>query len=125
MGKKKQILIVDDEPNVRRLVSNILKKDYTVLTAADGKEAISVAHRKHPDIILMDIMMPEMDGYSACHALKCDEATSTIPVVIITALGQELNKKFAHKVGADAYLTKPFSVQDLREIIDRFVNCAD
>ena len=125
MQKKKKILIVDDEPNVRRLVSNILSRDYSMLTAADGKEAIRVAHRKQPDLILMDIMMPEMDGYSACHALKRDNATRTIPVVLITALRQELNKKFAVKVGADGYLTKPFCIQELRDKIARLIKYSD
>ena len=121
MREKKKILIVDDEPNVRQLVINILSKDYTVLTAADGEEALSIARSQQPDLILMDIMMPEMDGYSACHALKRDEATSTIPVVIVTALGQELNKKFAREMGADEYLTKPFNIQNLRDTVKRLV----
>ena len=122
MQEKKKILIVDDEPNVRRLVTNILTKEYTVLTAGDGEEAISIARDQQPDLILMDIMMPEMDGYSACHAIKHDVLTCDIPVIIVTALGQELNKKFAEKVGADDYLTKPFSVQKLQGTISRFVN---
>ena len=120
---KKKILIADDELGIRLLVSSLLGEDYTVLKASDGEEAINIARRQKPDLILMDIMMPNLDGYSACHAIKKDAATSAIPVIMVTALGQELNKKLANHMGADGYVTKPFSVRGLLATIDRFLEC--
>ena len=118
---KKKILIADDEPNIRILVSSMLGKDYTVIEASDGEEAIDVAHNQKPDFILMDILMPKVDGYIACHAIKTDPATKAIPVVMLTAVGYELNKRLAEEVGADGYITKPFSSQDLLDTVDRCV----
>jgi len=115
---KKTILIADDEPNIRLLVSNMLSKDYTVIGASDGKEAVNIAHNQKPDLIMLDILMPGMDGLTACYALKTDQATKAIPVVMLTAIGYELNKKLSKDImGADGYITKPFSSQDLVDAI--------
>jgi two-component system alkaline phosphatase synthesis response regulator PhoP len=120
-GKKGTILIVDDEPNIRLLVGNLLGGDYDVLEASNGVEALHIARRQSPDLILMDIMMPDMDGYSACYAIKNDDLTSKIPVVMVTAVGQELNRMFAQQVGADGYITKPFQAKDLLDTIGRLL----
>ncbi len=114
---KKKILIVDDEPNIRLLVSGILSHDYIVIAASDGEEAIALARRQKPDLILMDIMMPKMDGYVACSILKADPVTRTVLVVMLTGIGHELNKKLAKEVGADGYITKPFSRAELLEVV--------
>jgi len=114
---KKKALIVDDELNVRRLVRAILSNDYAVLEAQNGAEAVDMARRQKPDIILMDIMMPVKDGYAACHDIKADQATRNIPVVMLTAVGYELNRQLAKQVGADGYITKPFTKQDLLQTI--------
>ena len=119
--KKKTILIADDEASIRLLVSNMLSKNYVVLEASDGQEAIDIARTQKPDIILMDIMMPNVDGYSACYTIKKDETTSVIPVVMVTALGFNLNKALADKVRADGYITKPFSLRSLMDVISRFL----
>src|SRR3989304_8890350 len=92
---KKKALIVDDEPNVRRLIRTILSKDYTVLEAQNGAAAVDMARGQKPDIILMDIMMPEKDGYAACHDIKADQATRNIPVVMLTAVGYEFKRQLA------------------------------
>jgi CheY-like chemotaxis protein len=118
---KKKILIVDDEPNIRLLVSGILSHDYIVIAASDGEEAIALARRQKPDLILMDIMMPEMDGYVACSILKADPATKAIPVVMLTGVGHELNKKLAKEVGADGYVTKPFGREELLEAVTQLL----
>jgi len=120
MGKKK-VLIVDDEEPIRLLVFSILGKDYIVIEASDGGEAISVAHRQKPDLILMDILMPRVDGYTACYRLKNDAVTKAIPVVMLTVIGYELNKKLSQEIGADGYITKPFNPQELRDMIDKFL----
>ncbi len=114
---KKKILIVDDESNIRLLVSSMLNQDYIVIHAGDGDEAIAIAKRQKPDLILMDIMMPRMDGYAACSVIKADPALKKIPVVMLTGVGHELNKKLAKEVGADGYTTKPFSRAELLEAV--------
>jgi two-component system alkaline phosphatase synthesis response regulator PhoP len=118
---KKTILIVDDELSIRLLVDSMLGGGYIVLKASDGEEAVNVARLKKPDLILMDIMMPKMDGYLACYTIKKDEATAKIPVVMVTAVGQELNRMFAKQMGADGYITKPFQLKDLLDTIGRFL----
>ena len=126
MSKKKgTILIADDELNIRLLVGNLLGGDYDVIKASDGAEALALARLKRPDLILMDIMMPNMDGYSACHAIKNDEATAKIPVVMVTAVGQELNRMFAKQMGADGYITKPFQLRNLLDTIGRFLKSSE
>lgn len=118
---RKKILIVDDEANIRLLVSSMLGKDYIVLGASDGKEAVDMARSQKPALILMDIMMPRMDGYTACHTIKKDPVTKAIPVVMLTAIGHELNVKLSQEMGASGYITKPFSPRDLLDTIDRFL----
>ena len=120
MGKEK-ILVVDDEENVRRLLRSMLGNKYIVLEAKDGEVAIDIARSQKPDFILMDIMMPNIDGYTACHTIKQDPATKTIPVVMLTAVGQELNKKLAQEMGADGYITKPFGLLELLNTVERFL----
>jgi len=118
---KKKILIADDESNIRLLVSSMLSKDYIVLKASGGEEAIDIARSQNPDLILMDILMPKLDGYTACSTLKKDPATKAIPVVMLTAVGYELNKRLAKEVGADGYITKPFNLPDLLDTIGQFL----
>ena len=114
---KKKVLIVDDEPNVRRLSHKILSKKFEVFEAEDGKEAIDIANAQKPDVILMDIMMPKMDGLTACHVIKNDPATKLIPVIMVTAIGFELNIRLSQQMGATAYVTKPFAPQELLDKI--------
>jgi two-component system alkaline phosphatase synthesis response regulator PhoP len=116
---KKKILITDDEENIRLLVRSMLGKDYIVLGASDGREAVDMAHTQQPDLILMDILMPKMDGYTACSAIKKDPATRAIPVVMVSAIGHELNVKLGQEMGASGYITKPFEPRDLLDAIDR------
>jgi CheY-like chemotaxis protein len=116
MGKV--ILIVEDDPKSLTLTKDLLKiSGYTTIQATDGKQGVELAKAAKPDLILMDIMMPKMDGYAACHDIKADQATRNIPVVMLTAVGYELNKKFAKQVGADGYVTKPFGRQELIDAI--------
>ena len=118
----KVILIVDDEPKSLILARDLLQvSGYTTIEATDGKQGVELAKTRKPDLILMDIMMPEMDGYTACHAIKTDEATSQIPVVMLTAVDYELNKEFAKEMGADGYITKPFNRQELQDVINQFL----
>jgi len=115
--EKKRILIADDETVVRVTVGKMLDKDYIVLEASNGEEAVEIAKGQKPDLILMDLIMPKMDGYTACSEIKTDQETRGIPVVILTAVGHEFNKKFAMEVGAEGYVTKPFNTQQLIDVI--------
>jgi two-component system alkaline phosphatase synthesis response regulator PhoP len=115
---KKKILIADDEPTIRLTVTRMLDKDYIVLEATNGEEAVGIAKGQKPDIILMDLMMPKTDGYTACSEIKADQATKMIPVIILTAVGHEFNKKFAMEMGAEGYITKPFTAQELTDVIN-------
>jgi two-component system alkaline phosphatase synthesis response regulator PhoP len=114
---KKKILVADDEAGIRLTLGRTLDKDYVVLEATNGEEAVEIAKEQKPDLILMDLIMPKMDGYAACSQIKADQATKGIPVVILTAVGHEFNKKFATEMGAEAYITKPFNIQGLIDVI--------
>ena len=114
---KTRVLVTDDEPGIRTVVTRMLERDYIVLEATNGREAVDIARREKPDVILMDLMMPEMDGYAACSLIKADPETRTIPVIILTAVGHEFNRKFASEMGAEAYVTKPFTPQQLMGVI--------
>ena len=118
---KKKVLVVDDDPSVRYSVKRVLGDSYTVIEANNGKEAVDLAQRRKPTIILMDMMMPEKDGLTACAEIKANEATKAIPVVMLTGTGYELNKKLAESIGASGYITKPFKPQELLEIISKIL----
>ncbi len=110
---EKKVLIVDDEPYIRQLLKSVLETDCVVLEASDGDEAVNITRAEKPDLILMDILMPGKDGYTALHEIKEWDDTSTIPVVMLTGLALKLNKRLAKKLGADGYITKPFDIEDL------------
>ena len=116
---KKKIMVVDDEPSVRQLVRRILEKEYVVVEAQNGLEAFDIAKVEKPNLILMDMMMPGMDGLSACYALKQDQEMALVPVVMLTAITHELNKRLSETVmGAKGYITKPFAPKDLLKTIN-------
>ena len=119
--EKPSVLVVDDEQTIRSLVRRFLSDKFAVLEASDGEEAVDMARKHKPAFILMDIMMPNMDGYNACSMIKNDQATRGIPVVMLTGLGYELNKKLAEEVGADGYITKPVNSEELQDIIGKFL----
>ena len=122
---KKVILIVEDEPKSLVLIRDLLRlSGFTTIEATDGKQGVELAKAKKPDLILMDIMMPKMDGYTACHEIKLDEATKAIPVIMVTSLDYELNKELGKRVGADGYITKPVNRQELVDVIHRFLEAS-
>jgi len=105
-----RVLIVDDNEINRRLLTGILRKEgYTLLSAADGERALALAHSEKPDLILLDIMMPGMDGYAVCAALKADPRTLRIPVLFLSALAEAADKIKGLELGAVDYVTKPFN----------------
>lgn len=106
-----RILVVDDEPAVSDLLAyNLRKAHYDVLVAPDGQEALRLVRQKSPDLILLDLMIPEMDGLDVCRELR---KTSDVPIIMITARGEEIDRVVGLELGADDYVTKPFSVREL------------
>jgi len=117
--KKGCILAVDDDEKALRIIEALLTPHgYEVITAQDGEEAITTMTSTKPDLVLMDVFMPKMDGYTALGIIKNDVAAREVPVVMVTAADQELNKKLAEKLGAAGYITKPFKSPELLNIID-------
>lgn len=122
MKKKARILAVDDDEKILRVIEALLiPHGYEVIPARNGQEAITAMTGTKPDLVLMDIFMPKMDGYTALGAIKKDVATREVPVIMVTAVGQELNKKLAETLGAAGYITKPFKSAELLDIIDRLL----
>ncbi len=118
----KMILIVDDDPKDLRLIRDLLQASgFTTIEATGGEQGIELAKSKKPDLILMDILMPKVDGYTACREIKMDKATKAIPVVMLTSLDYELNKELGRDMGANGYMTKPFSRQELLDVISQFL----
>ena len=104
------VLVVDDAPENLRVIIEALKDDYAILTAREGAKALQLARgRKQPDIILLDVVMPGMDGYDVCRALKADEKTKDIPVIFVTSLGESQEEALGLALGAVDYITKPFN----------------
>jgi len=112
-----RILVVDDEIYIVHILDFSLGMEgYEVVTALDGEEALRKATESKPDLIVLDIMMPKMDGYETCKALKSDERTKDIPVILLSAKGRNVDMQTGYDVGADEYITKPFSP---RKLVDR------
>ena len=115
MSGKTTILVVDDEPDIVRIVTRIMEScDYQVITARDGFEALSAAQTSKPDVIILDLNLPGMNGFEVCHRLRTTEATRAIPIVMMTAAYVSIDDaRRGHTSGADEYVVKPF----LREVL--------
>jgi two-component system alkaline phosphatase synthesis response regulator PhoP len=112
-----RILVVDDEIYIVHILDFSLGMEgYEVVTALDGEEGLQKAIEFKPDLIVLDIMMPKMDGYETCKALKSDERTKNTPVILLSAKGRNVDMQTGYDVGADEYITKPFSP---RKLVDR------
>ena len=118
----KRILICDDDPVILRLLEvNLQLEGFNVLLAHHGEEALEVATRETPDLIVLDIMMPRLDGYQTCQRLKEQENTKNIPVIFLSAKAQASDVELGKSYGVDDYLTKPFDPDDLIQVVNRFV----
>ena len=112
-----KVLVVDDEVYILHILDFILgAENYDVITAMNGEQALEKVRDEKPDLIVLDIMMPKLDGYETCRLIKSDPKTKAIPVILLTAKGREVDQKLGREVGASDYITKPFSPSKL---IDR------
>ncbi len=122
---KGKILVVDDEIYIVHILDFSLGMEgYEVLTALDGEQALEKARAEHPDLIVLDIMMPKLDGYETCKLLKAEAGTRDIPVILLSAKGRNVDQKVGFEVGADDYITKPFSPRKLVERINALLGQA-
>jgi len=122
---KNRILIVDDEEQLVEMVKLRLEANgYEVIAAYDGQEALDKARNERPDLIILDLMLPKIDGYKVCRMLKFDEKYKSIPIILFTARAQESDEKMGFEVGADAYITKPFEPQVLLAKIKELIKGA-
>lgn len=111
---KPRILIVDDEPDLLSVLHFGLEVEgFDVLEASDGEQGLNMARQHTPDLIVLDLMLPRMDGYKVCRSLKFDERYRRIPVFILSARSGETDRRLALDLGADAYITKPYDMKDL------------
>jgi two-component system alkaline phosphatase synthesis response regulator PhoP len=119
---KGKILVVDDEVYILHILDFSLNAEgYEVITAEDGEQAIEKAKQEEPDLVVLDVMMPKVDGYEACRKLKQDPKMKDVPVILLTAKGRDIDRKLGLEVGADDYITKPFSPNKLIEKIGSFL----
>ena len=109
-----KVLIVEDEANIRQLVKyNLEKESFQVLEAEDGLLGLRLAKAEKPDLVLLDLMLPQMDGLEVCRSLKGNPATAALPIIMLTAKSEEIDKVIGLELGADDYMTKPFSPREL------------
>lgn len=119
---KKRILLVDDEVAFVEVVKKRLEfHGFDILTAHDGQTALEISREEHPDLILLDLMLPKLDGYKVCKILKFDENFKDIPIILLTALTQESDIKLGYEIGADLYMTKPFDSEELLKNINELI----
>jgi len=116
--EKKKILIVDDEVDIVETLSFELEQEgYECITANDGIEALNKARSENPDLVLLDVMLPKMNGYKVSRLLKFDEKYQHIPIIMLTAKSQDPDRILGIETGADGYLTKPYEMENLLEVI--------
>jgi len=112
------VLVVDDDPEIVSMLSTRLAaRGYKVSTASDGHKALEIAKREHPDVMLLDVMMPGKSGWEVARALKQDAATQGIKIVMVTAIGEQVNEITSPLYGADAHIDKPFEFERLEKVI--------
>lgn len=123
MGPK--ILVADDEPNIVISLEYLLKREgYIVMIARDGEEALTVIRREQPDLVLLDVMMPKKSGFEVCQEVRTDDALQNTKILMLTAKGRDTDVVKGMALGADAYMTKPFSTKDLVQKVANLLGVA-
>jgi two-component system, OmpR family, alkaline phosphatase synthesis response regulator PhoP len=124
-----KILICDDEPHIRRLIEQSLEdledEGVEIFTASDGEEALGRIREEHPELVILDVMMPKMNGFEVCEKVKGDPGLSSAYVMLLTAKGQEYDRHRGEEVGADRYMTKPFDPDDLLAVAREILAAVD
>jgi DNA-binding response OmpR family regulator len=116
--KRPRVLIVEDEPNIVLSLEFLLQREgYETTTAVDGEDALALMRRVRPDVVLLDIMLPRRNGYEVCQAIKADAELRAIPIIIVSAKGQEVEIQKGLELGAAAYVTKPFGNAEILEAV--------
>jgi two-component system alkaline phosphatase synthesis response regulator PhoP len=122
----RKILVVDDETILAETIAyNLEQEGYQVITVADGTSALNAAHKEHPDLIVLDIMLPGVDGLEVCRQLRREDDTATVPIIMLTAKSDEIDKVVGLEVGADDYVTKPFGRRELLARVRALLRRAD
>ena len=122
MGQKR-ILVVDDEVDLVETIRFPLEMEgFNVLVSYNGEDALNQARKENPDLILLDLMLPKLDGYKVCRLLKFDERYKHIPILMLTAKTQEKDKILGKETGADEYITKPFDIDELMKKVKAYLN---
>src|SRR5206468_13114795 len=117
-----KILVADDSPNIREILKISLEGDgYTVVLAEDGEMALAVVAQEKPDLLIMDVMMPKVNGFQVCRRVKTDRATHDVPVIMLSAKSAQQDVYWGKDCGADEYMTKPFSTMELVKTIERLL----
>ena len=118
----KSVLVVDDEPNIMLSLEYLMKRlGYEVYLARDGEEALAIIEQKTPDLVLLDVMIPKRDGYDVCQATRSNPALDKVRIIMVTAKGREVEIEKGLALGADAYLTKPFSTRELADTVQNLL----
>ena len=118
----KKILLVDDEPDIIEILQFVLEGEgYTCITASDGEEGLNKAREMAPDLIILDVMMPKINGYKISRLLKYDNKYKNIPIMMLTARSQEEDKAIGEETGADEYITKPFQVEEVVKKVKHYL----
>jgi len=113
------ILIIEDDPEAAHILELSLKREgYTVGIAMDGTQGLSAVQTQRPDLVLLDLMMPDVDGFEVCRRIRANPATARLPIIVVSARTQDADKQMAAKVGANGYLTKPYRRADLLAAIE-------
>ena len=124
MGKS--ILVVEDEPNIVLSLEFLMKRaGYEVRVARDGEEALAEVARQIPDLVLLDVMIPKRDGYDVCQTIRANPQWSDIRIIMLTAKGRDVEREKGLALGADDYVTKPFSTRDLTDKVRQFLDRGD
>lgn len=125
----KKVLIAEDEVHIRLLIEQSLEdledEGVEILTAADGEEALELVRVEQPDLVLLDVMMPKMNGFEVCERLRDDPASAATRVIFLTAKGQEYDRTRGEEVGADGYMTKPFNPDELLATVSEAIGLDD
>ncbi|NOZ77660.1 MAG: response regulator [Acidobacteria bacterium] len=120
MSEEKIVVVVDDSPTVRETIAFILKaKGYEVRTATNGREGVDLIRSLHPKVVMVDGMMPEMDGFEVARQVRADPELAGITIIMLTAMGQDIDRRRASDAGVDHFLTKPFDSQEAFDLLEQ------